>query len=126
MTQRRRPTEIFPEIDEYDGHAGYRDRIREVASFKPLVWLGVLIGCGMWYAAGKLVLVTIDSGPDTDDFLAIFVYVICGGVGCFAYSPVEGAAANALPGQLPGHGGEERRARGMELRRPISGPRVQR
>src|SRR5438105_8242070 len=36
-------------------------------------------------------------------------------VGCFAYSPVEGAAANALPDPVPQALKEERRARFMEL-----------
>ena len=37
--------------------------------------------------------------------------------GCFAYSPVEGATANALPGMLPAEVREERRARFMARRR---------
>ena len=41
-------------------------------------------------------------------------------VGCFAYSPVEGAAANALPGQLPEEVREERRCRFMEVQAEIS------
>jgi ribosomal protein S12 methylthiotransferase len=41
-------------------------------------------------------------------------------VGCFAYSPVEGAAANALPGALPEAVREERRGRLMELQAGIS------
>src|SRR6187200_1996440 len=47
-------------------------------------------------------------------------------VGCFAYSPVDGAAANALPGQLPDKVREERRARFMELQQQISAQRLQR
>jgi ribosomal protein S12 methylthiotransferase len=41
-------------------------------------------------------------------------------VGCFAYSPVEGAAANALPDPVPEEVREERRARLMELQESIS------
>jgi len=41
-------------------------------------------------------------------------------VGCFAYSPVEGAAANALPGAVPDTVKEERRARLMALQASIS------
>ena len=41
-------------------------------------------------------------------------------VGCFAYSPVEGAAANALPGQLPEEVREERRERFMQVQAEIS------
>src|SRR5258707_2028834 len=41
-------------------------------------------------------------------------------VGCFAYSPVDGAAANELPGALPEEVKEERRARFMRLQAAIS------
>jgi ribosomal protein S12 methylthiotransferase len=41
-------------------------------------------------------------------------------VGCFKYSPVEGAAANALPGAVPDELKQERYDRFMELSRSIS------
>ena len=41
-------------------------------------------------------------------------------VGCFAYSPVEGAAANALPDPLPDAVKEERRKRFMQAQQKIS------
>jgi ribosomal protein S12 methylthiotransferase len=41
-------------------------------------------------------------------------------VGCFAYSPVDGAKANELPGALPEEVREERRARFMEVQSEIS------
>ena len=41
-------------------------------------------------------------------------------VGCFAYSPVEGAAANDLPGPVPDEVKEERRARFMQAQARIS------
>ena len=41
-------------------------------------------------------------------------------VGCFAYSPVEGAAANALPDHIPEEVKEERRARFMAVQEEIS------
>lgn len=47
-------------------------------------------------------------------------------VGCFAYSPVDGATANALPGALPEAVREERRARFMEKQAAISSRRLQR
>ncbi|MBS1162853.1 MAG: ribosomal protein methylthiotransferase [Burkholderiaceae bacterium] len=47
-------------------------------------------------------------------------------VGCFAYSPVEGAAANDLPGQLPDEVREERRARLMQVQEQISAQRLAR
>ncbi len=47
-------------------------------------------------------------------------------VGCFAYSPVEGAAANALDGALPDAVREERRACFMQVQAAISGARLQR
>src|SRR5437762_3366396 len=47
-------------------------------------------------------------------------------VGCFAYSPVEGAAANALPDPVPEDVKEERRARFMALQAQISAAKLQR
>ena len=47
-------------------------------------------------------------------------------VRCFAYSPVTGATANALPGQLPDEVREERRARLMEVQEQISRRRLAR
>lgn len=41
-------------------------------------------------------------------------------VGCFAYSPVEGAAANEIPGLLPDDEREDRRRRFMEVQAEIS------
>ena len=41
-------------------------------------------------------------------------------VGCFAYSPVDGALANALPGMLPTEVREERRERFMKVAEAIS------
>ena len=46
-------------------------------------------------------------------------------LGCFAYSPVEGATANALPGAVPEPLREERRARVMLLQEEISRKRLQ-
>ncbi|MGD8908825.1 MAG: 30S ribosomal protein S12 methylthiotransferase RimO [Chromatiales bacterium] len=46
-------------------------------------------------------------------------------VGCFAYSPVEGAQANALPGALPEEVREQRRARFMQVQSAISRQRLQ-
>ncbi|HYN12978.1 MAG TPA: 30S ribosomal protein S12 methylthiotransferase RimO, partial [Burkholderiales bacterium] len=45
-------------------------------------------------------------------------------VGCFAYSPVEGAAANDLPDAVPEELKEERRARFMLLQEQISATRL--
>ena len=46
--------------------------------------------------------------------------------GCFAYSPVEGATANELPGALPTELREERRARFMAVAEQVSAARLQR
>ena len=46
--------------------------------------------------------------------------------GCFAYSPVKGAAANDLPGMLPAGLREERRARFMEVAEQVSVAKLQR
>ncbi len=45
--------------------------------------------------------------------------------GCFAYSPVTGAAANELPGALPDAVREERRARFMAVAEQVSAQRLQ-
>ncbi|HEX8009922.1 MAG TPA: 30S ribosomal protein S12 methylthiotransferase RimO [Casimicrobiaceae bacterium] len=45
-------------------------------------------------------------------------------VGCFAYSPVDGAAANALPDPVPAAVKEERRARFMAVQEKISAERL--
>ncbi|WP_153100382.1 30S ribosomal protein S12 methylthiotransferase RimO [Paraburkholderia hayleyella] len=47
-------------------------------------------------------------------------------VGCFAYSPVEGATANELDGALPDSVREERRARFMEVAEAVSAARIAR
>jgi ribosomal protein S12 methylthiotransferase len=46
--------------------------------------------------------------------------------GCFAYSPVSGAAANALPGAVPDALREERRARFMAVAEKVSIERLRR
>jgi ribosomal protein S12 methylthiotransferase len=46
--------------------------------------------------------------------------------GCFAYSPVGGAAANELPGALPLDVREERRARFMAVAEAVSAAKLQR
>jgi len=46
--------------------------------------------------------------------------------GCFAYSPVRGAAANDLPGMLPAALREERRTRFMEVAEQVSVAKLQR
>ncbi|MEN3294574.1 MAG: ribosomal protein methylthiotransferase, partial [Burkholderiales bacterium] len=46
-------------------------------------------------------------------------------LGCFAYSPVEGATANALANPVPEEVREERRGRVMELQEGISRKRLQ-
>jgi ribosomal protein S12 methylthiotransferase len=47
-------------------------------------------------------------------------------VGAFAYSPVDGAAANALPDPVPEEVKQERLARFMELQSQISAEKLQR
>ena len=46
--------------------------------------------------------------------------------GCFAYSPVEGATANDLPGALPENVREERRAHFMAVAEQVSAAKLQR
>jgi ribosomal protein S12 methylthiotransferase len=47
-------------------------------------------------------------------------------VGCFAYSPVQGAAANELPGLLPAEEREARRARFMAVAEAVSARKLAR
>jgi ribosomal protein S12 methylthiotransferase len=47
-------------------------------------------------------------------------------VGCFAYSPVPGATANALPDPVPEEVKEERKARFMQVQEKISARRLKR
>lgn len=47
-------------------------------------------------------------------------------VGCFAYSPVDGARANELPGALPEEVKEERRARFMQAQAKVSAAKLAR
>jgi ribosomal protein S12 methylthiotransferase len=47
-------------------------------------------------------------------------------VGCFAYSPVEGATANALPDPVPDELKQERLARFMETQAEISAAKLER
>jgi len=47
-------------------------------------------------------------------------------VGCFAYSPVDGAAANALPGHVPEELKQERLERFMQTQARISAARLER
>ncbi|HET7199793.1 MAG TPA: 30S ribosomal protein S12 methylthiotransferase RimO [Burkholderiales bacterium] len=47
-------------------------------------------------------------------------------VGCFAYSPVDGAQANELPGALPSEVREDRRARLMQVQEKVSAGRLRR
>ena len=44
--------------------------------------------------------------------------------GCFAYSPVEGATANDIPGMLPQEVREERRARFMAVAEEVSAAKL--
>jgi len=46
--------------------------------------------------------------------------------GCFAYSPVQGASANELPGMLPTEVRDERRARFMAVAEAVSVAKLQR
>ncbi|MEJ2621506.1 MAG: 30S ribosomal protein S12 methylthiotransferase RimO [Candidatus Thiodiazotropha sp.] len=59
------------------------------------------------------------------DLLAFLEEAQLDRVGCFAYSPVDGAAANQLPGALPIEVREERQARFMQVQAEISRQRLQ-
>jgi ribosomal protein S12 methylthiotransferase len=68
-------------------------------------------------------------GETDAEFEALLDFVREAGIdraGCFAYSPVEGAAANALPGMLPQSVREERRAHFMAVAEAVSTQRLRR
>ncbi|HWK84652.1 MAG TPA: 30S ribosomal protein S12 methylthiotransferase RimO [Caldimonas sp.] len=65
-----------------------------------------------------------ESEAEFDDLLAFIREAKIDRAGCFAYSPVAGAAANALPGMLPLEVREERRARFMAVAGAVSAAKL--
>jgi ribosomal protein S12 methylthiotransferase len=67
-----------------------------------------------------------ETEAEFEELLAFLEEAQLDRVGCFAYSPVEGAAANALPDPVPHEVKEERRARFMRTQAEISARRLRR
>ncbi|MEO7498638.1 MAG: 30S ribosomal protein S12 methylthiotransferase RimO [Casimicrobiaceae bacterium] len=65
-----------------------------------------------------------ETDADFDELLAFLDKAELDRVGCFAYSPVDGAAANALPDPVPPAVAEERRARFMAAQERVSARRL--
>jgi ribosomal protein S12 methylthiotransferase len=65
-----------------------------------------------------------ETEKDFETLLAFLEEAQLDRVGCFAYSPVEGAAANELPGQVPEEVKEDRLARLMEVQEEISAAKL--
>ncbi len=65
-----------------------------------------------------------ETEAEFEELLAFLEEARLDRVGCFAYSPVAGAAANALPGALPDAVREERRRRLMDVQADISVERL--
>ena len=66
-------------------------------------------------------------GETDEEFESLLAFLREAGIdraGCFAYSPVDGAAANELPGQLPAAEREARRARVMQVAEAVSAQRL--
>jgi ribosomal protein S12 methylthiotransferase len=61
-----------------------------------------------------------ETEAEFEELLAFIEEARLDRVGCFAYSPVDGATANALPGALPDELRDERRRRLMEVQEDIS------
>lgn len=61
-----------------------------------------------------------ETDADFEELLAFIEAADINRAGCFAYSPVEGAAANALPDQIPEAIKEERRQRFMAAQEAVS------
>jgi ribosomal protein S12 methylthiotransferase len=66
-----------------------------------------------------------ETDEDFEDLLDFIDAAQLDRVGCFAYSPVAGAAANELPDAVPDEVKEERLSRFMELQAEISEERLQ-
>jgi ribosomal protein S12 methylthiotransferase len=67
-----------------------------------------------------------ETEREFEDLLAFLEEAELDRVGCFAYSPVEGARANELPGAVPDEVREARRARFMQTQEAISARRLAR
>ena len=67
-----------------------------------------------------------ETDAEFDDLLEFLAEAELDRVGCFAYSPVDGATANALPDPVPDALREERRARFMATQEAISARRLER
>jgi ribosomal protein S12 methylthiotransferase len=65
-----------------------------------------------------------ETEAEFEELLAFLEEAQLDRVGCFAYSPVEGATANALPNPVPAEIREERRARFMQTQEKISKARL--
>jgi len=65
-----------------------------------------------------------EAEAEFEELLAFLEEAQLDRVGCFAYSPVEGAAANRLPHHVPDEVKEERRARFMQRQEKISARRL--
>jgi ribosomal protein S12 methylthiotransferase len=66
-----------------------------------------------------------ETEAEFEELLAFLKEAQLDRVGCFAYSPVEGAKANELPDPVPEAVKEERRERFMELQARISAEKLQ-
>jgi ribosomal protein S12 methylthiotransferase len=67
-----------------------------------------------------------ETEDDFEELLSFLEEAQLDRVGCFAYSPVEGAAANELPGAVPEAVKEKRLERFMAVQEQISAARLQR
>src|SRR5437773_5385602 len=65
-----------------------------------------------------------ETEAEFEELLAFIEQAELDRVGCFAYSPVAGATANALPGHVPEAVKEERRARFMAVQAKVSATRL--
>lgn len=67
-----------------------------------------------------------ETEAEFEDLLAFLHEAQIDRAGCFAYSPVEGALANEIPGMLPAEVREERRARFMAVAEEVSVAKLRR
>ena len=67
-----------------------------------------------------------ETEAEFEELLAFLAEAELDRVGCFAYSPVDGAKANELPDPVPDEVREERRARFMQVQEAISREKLKR
>jgi ribosomal protein S12 methylthiotransferase len=129
MTNERDAYGLLPYLDVPFQHAS--PRILKLMK-RPANAEGTLRRIDAWRAARPDLVVRStfivgfpgETEGEFDELLAFLEAAKLDRVGCFAYSPVDGAAANALPNPVPEALKQERRARFMAVQEKVSAARL--